>query len=198
MSMRKATGFTLVETLVALVVLGFMVAGLTQGVHFGLSAWGTQGRISARREDLDAVDRILRLLVRQMDPGTPTDPREVSGTNSRLLFTSRLPAAAGGEIADMLLGADTTGRLVLEWTPHLHARRVAAPPPPRREVLLSGIERLELAYWRPAASGGGWEESWSERSLPALVRIRIVSRPGDARHWPDIVTAPMRSSLQHQ
>ncbi|MBV8455244.1 MAG: prepilin-type N-terminal cleavage/methylation domain-containing protein [Acetobacteraceae bacterium] len=196
MSMRRAAGFTLLETLVALVVLGFMVAGLTEGVHFGLSAWGTEGRIMARHEDLDAVDRTLRLLVRQMDPGTPTDPREVSGTNSRLLFTSRLPEAAGGEIADMLLSADPAGRLVLEWTRHLHARRLAAPPPPRREVLLSGIERLELAYWRPAASGGGWEESWSEHSLPALVRIRIVSRPGQARHWPDVVTAPMRGRPQ--
>jgi general secretion pathway protein J len=196
MSMRNAAGFTLLETLVALVVLGFMVAGLIQGVHFGLSAWGTEGRIMARREDLDAVDRVLRLLVRQMDPGTPADPRGVSGTNSRLLFTSRLPAAAGGEIADMLLTADTTGRLVLEWTPHLHARRATAPPTPRREVLLSGIERLELAYWRPAASGGGWVESWTERSLPALVRIRIVSYPAQARHWPDVVTAPMRSRPQ--
>jgi general secretion pathway protein J len=197
MSTRGATGFTLLETLVALVVLGFMVAGLTQGVQFGLSAWGTQARIMARREDLDAVDRILRSLVRQMDPGTPTDPRGVNGTNSRLLFTSRLPTAAGGGMADMLLAGDAAGRLVLEWTPYLHARRLAAPAPPRREVLLSGIERLELAYWRPAA-GGSWVGSWNERSLPGLIRVRIVFRPGEARRWPDVVTAPMRSSIKHQ
>lgn len=196
MSAREITGFTLLETLVALVVLGFLVVGLTQGVRFGLSAWGTEARIMARHEDLDAVDRTLRSLVRQMDPGTPTDPREVSGTNSRLLFTSRMPAAAGGKIADMVLSADAAGNLVLEWTPHLHARPIAAPLPPRSEVLLSGIERVELSYLRSAASGGGWVEDWNKRSLPALVRIRIVPRSGETRRWPDIVTAPVRSSFQ--
>ena len=196
MSARQVHGFTLLETLVALVVLGFMVAGLVQGVHFGLSAWGTQARIMARREDLDAVDRTLRFLVRQMDPGIPTDPREVSGTTSHLVFTSRLPAAAGGGMADMVLTPDPAGRLVLEWTPHLHARRIAAPPPPRSEVLLSGLERLELSYWRPDA-GGEWVDAWNERSLPALVRFHIVFRPDEARRWPDIVAAPVLSSVQH-
>ena len=40
---RPANGFTLLELLIALTVLGFLLAGLAQGVHFGLLAWRTGG-----------------------------------------------------------------------------------------------------------------------------------------------------------
>lgn len=194
MTRRDPGGFTLLEVIVALVVLGFLMVGLSQGVRFGLSAWGTQARIMAGRNDLDAVDRTLRRLVQQMDPGTSRDPPEIEGTSTRFLFTSRLPVAAGGGIADMLLTTNPGGELVLRWTPHLHAQRIAPPPPPRTESLLSGVAGLEFSYWRPARLGGGWDRDWTVRSLPALVRIRIVFKPEEHRQWPDIVAAPARTN----
>ena len=50
-------GFTLVETLVSLVVLGFIVAGLAQGLRFGLRAWDFQSAAIARDSALDTTDR---------------------------------------------------------------------------------------------------------------------------------------------
>jgi general secretion pathway protein J len=194
MKAERMAGFTLLEILVALVVLGFLMVGLSQGVRFGLTAWGMQERIIGRRGDLDAVDRVLRQLVGQMDPGTRTDPPQVMGTQVRFAFTSALPIMADGESADMLLTVDSAHRFSLLWTPHLHAKRIAPPPPPHNEVLLDGIDRVQFAYWRPSSSGGSWVGAWEGKSLPALVRIHIVFPEGDARHWPDIVAAPLRAS----
>ena len=38
-SLDRQSGFTLLELLVALVVLGLLVVGLTQGVRAGLTMW---------------------------------------------------------------------------------------------------------------------------------------------------------------
>ena len=56
-------GFTLLEIMVALVVFGILVAGLAQGVQFGLRAWNGQTALIAQRGDMDAGDRALRGLI---------------------------------------------------------------------------------------------------------------------------------------
>jgi general secretion pathway protein J len=197
MRAARTAGFTLLEILVALVVLGFLMVGLTQGVRLGLMAWGMQERLIAQRGDLDAVDRALRQFIAQMDPGTRADPVQATGTETQFAFTSALPLTADGGSADMLLMADPAHHLVLRWLPHLHARRIGPPPPPHVEVLLDRIERVRFAYWRPSTAGGGWTGTWGAKSLPALVRVRIEFVQGDPRHWPDIVAAPLRTAPDH-
>lgn len=186
-------GFTLLEILVALVVFGFLMAGLTQSVQFGLAAWRSQSQMIDNRSELDAVDRALRRLVERIAPGRPVDPPNIDGTAARLVFTSDLPAAAtalASRHADMALEVDAAHRLVLRWTPHLHAVRLGPPPPPETTELLHGVDHVVLSYWTPAG-GGGWRSAWRDRVPPTLIRIQIVFAPGDPRHWPDIVAAPM-------
>ena len=184
--MRQA-GFTLLELLVGLVVLGFILAGLGGGVRYGLRAADTQARLSAGRGELDAVDRTLRRMIEQADPGSAQGGPLFHGAPGRLVLTSALPAAATVRQADLALGVDAAHRLVLRWTPHLHAVRFGPAPAAEEAELLRGVDRLELSYW-----SGGWRTVWEEQALPGLVRVRIVFPPGDARHWPDIVAAPMR------
>ena len=193
----RAAGFTLLEILVALVVLGFLLAGLSQGTRFGLRAWDIQARMVDRHGELDAVDRTLRRLVQQAEPGAPSDATPLTGTARQMVLTSELPMASAGPaaqaetaLADMILTVDAAHRLLLRWTPHRHVQRIGPPPPPRVAELLRGVERLEISYWRRDGAGG-WLASWSEPGLPALVRIRILFVAGDQRRWPDVVAAPM-------
>lgn len=188
---EKIAGFTLLEILVALVVMGFLLAGLSQGTRFGLRAWDLQARMIDQHGELDAVDRTLRRLIQQADPGTAAGGATLAGTARRLALTSALPMEAPAvQRADMVLAVDAAHRLMLGWMPHLHVILTGPPPPPKDAELLRGVSRLEIGYWRTDGAGG-WRDRWAERDLPALVRLRIVFEPGDARAWPDIVAAPM-------
>lgn len=185
-------GFTLLELLVALAVLGFLMAGLQQGLRFGLAAWDGQTRVMERRGDIDAVDRALRRLLERAMPGGsgPLTPG-LRGGGAALQWLTDLPVGAETGFspqAEAALGVDAAGRLVLRWRTWRHLRPLAPPPPPTETVLLEGLSRLELSYW----SRGTWLGAWTQPELPQLIRLRLVFPEGDARRWPDIVVAPRR------
>ncbi len=193
-------GFSLLEVLVALVVLGLLIGTLTQGVRFGVGAIAAQARIVGVRGDEDAVERAMRRLVEHMDPGTFTTPPEMAGTASRLEFVTELPLAAAllparGPAAqtalrvDAALEADARHRLVLRWRPHVGGQRLAPAPPVSEEVLLSGVDQVTFGFLSPQT---GWQASWRGTELPLLVRIHVGFPKGDRRSWPDLIAAPQR------
>lgn len=190
-------GFTLIEVLVALAVLGFLMLGLSQGLRFGLAAWDGQARLLGRGGDLDTADRTLRRVVTQLVPTDDPQAPGLRGTAQGFEAVTELPvtAALPTRRASVALGVDRGGRLVLRWMPYLHARRLGPPPPAEESELLRNMAQVELGYWS-AAAGGGWMSSWARMDLPELVRIRLVFARGDPRRWPDIVAAPMRERAE--
>jgi len=194
---RRATnsaGFTLLEILVALVVLGFLLAGLSQGVRFGLRAWDSESRLVDRRTDMDAMERVLRGVIAEADPGDVNEPAPFRGETGRLDLVTRLPGGAAGlptGDAEVGLGVDAQHRFVLRWRASPHAERLGPPPPLQQSVLLEGVDGVAFAYLRRPEQGGGWSETWHDLSLPALVRITVDFPKDDRRHWPAIVAAPM-------
>lgn len=193
MSGGRQAGFTLLETLVALVVLGLLMTGLAQGLRLGVSAWQAQTRILAARGDLDAADSTLRALIARLDPGGfSANPPSFAGTSRSLGFTTTLPQAAGGMAtreADVTLAVDDGRRLQLLWRTH-YPNPTRPPPPARRVLLLEEVDHLEIAYWQ--GEKGGWRSEWAGAPLPKLIRIRIVFTRESGRHGPDIVITPMR------
>ena len=195
--MNRDAGFTLIEVLAALVVLGFVVAGIGQGLRFGLDATARQERQAAARGDLEAVDRVLRRIVGHMEPGTEREPNPVLGEPAALAFTTDLGAAASALAttrAEVRLAVEA-GTLVLRWRPSRHAVPFGPPPPPDQAVLLEGLDRIELSYWGPQGDAPpAWHAEWRQRAVPALVRIRLSFPAGSPRRWPDIVIAPATPS----
>jgi hypothetical protein len=182
----------LLEVLVALAVLGLLFIGLVQGSRLSLLAWDQQTRLVARNEDLDAVDRVLRRLIVRARPGSEQEPLVFAGTAHSMTFTTIVPlpnAGSATQRADVELVVDGAHRLVLAWTPHLHAIRTGRPPPAVTTEILHGVERFDLAYW--PAMQGGWTPIWRDSALPRLVRIRIVFADSTHSVWPDILVAPM-------
>jgi general secretion pathway protein J len=185
-----AAGFTLLELLVALVVVGFILVGLAQGMHFGLLAWGTETRLDNRNTDLDTFDTTLRNVIEGANPGSALDPAPFVGSSDRLGCITALPNAAGPTAhrpIQAILMVDAQHRLVLRWRPYVHAVPLRPLPAPTETELLSDVARLQITYWRP---GGGWVSAWQSSDLPTLVRVRVEFGSGDSRHWPDIVAAP--------
>lgn len=196
--MRAAqSGFTLLEILVALVVLGFLMVGLAQGVQFGLKAWDLQARQVALRSDMDATERVLRNLIAQADPGEFSDPATFKGDSSKMSFASRLPLPAVTGLptrsVDVGLGVDARQRLVLRWSPRPHAERLTPEPLPNETVLLERVQRIEISYFKGGSGKGtGWLKTWNDPDVPLLVRFRLVFPSGDQRHWPEVVVGTMR------
>ena len=190
-----SAGFTLLETLVSLIVIGLILSGLSQGFRFGAAAWDAQARILASGGDLEAVDRGLRRLVARMDPAGDAEHPPLLGGPDGMSFAAPLPdaaALAGTRRAAMRLALDG-GRLVLAWTPAPHATPLVPVRASRTEVL-RGVARLELAYFgRVGQAPAAWRDSWIAPRLPDLVRLRLVFAAGDSRRWADIVEAPRQS-----
>ncbi|GAC1493357.1 MAG: hypothetical protein NVS2B11_17290 [Acetobacteraceae bacterium] len=171
-----------------MVVLGLIIAGLSQGLRLGVRVAGLQERFNDQHGALDALDRSLRRLIAQTSPGSPQSGPTLQGTADRLALVTALPMAGAVEPeADLEIGMAPGSRLVLRWTPHVHAKRLGPSPPPQELELLRGIDGFSVAYW-----DRGWHPEWHEPNAPTLIRLRLLFPPGSALHWPDIVARPMR------
>ena len=191
-------GFTLLEMLVGLMVLGILVVGLAQGVRTGLTLWKAELRRVAETADLDAAARIVRTLLTEMQPpsayslvpeGQPPDTTDYA---DHLSFVGDLPTGLGGtQRVDITLEL-RRGRLVLRWAPHRHEVSSAPPPAPTETELVRAVDHLELAYWGRPSPGvpEGWQQQWAGPELPELIRVRLAFGKGDTRRWPDLIAAP--------
>ena len=152
MTAHRSAGFTLMETLVSLIVLGFIIGGLAQGMRFGVSVWDRQVRTIDRDSALDSTDRVLRMLLSRMAPGDDPQVPAIDGDAERLSFTADLPVNAPASpmrLADVTLDESADDRLVLRWTTHLHARRLVRPLV-QRSILLSGVRQVAFRVFPPA------------------------------------------------
>jgi general secretion pathway protein J len=185
--------------LVVLVVLGFLMVGLTQGVRAGLALWDAQSRRIGETAELDAAARILRRLLSGiappvsagLAPASANGP-ELKGSADSLAFVGDLPTGLGTtRRADLLLELRQR-RLVLRWTPHRHELSNAPAPEPIETELVQGIDRLDFAYWGTVSpeQSSAWQTQWDGPAIPELIRVRLVFAKGDRRRFPDLVAAP--------
>ena len=95
-------GFTLLEVLVALALLGFILVALAGGVRFGVRAWQAEERRGAGAAELEAVHGLLRRMVATAQPlplaglGPPGTTLFFDGRPNEMSFVSDLPDAIGG------------------------------------------------------------------------------------------------------
>ena len=191
---KGSAGFTLLELLVTLVVLGFLAVGLTEGVRLGVKSWDRQSAAVAEHADLDTVDRTLRSLISGLEPNA----KGTKGGPDQFSFTATLPntiEAVKSHRADMQL-VNEDNRLMLHWQEHRHQEDSNQPETHAIE-LIGGIARVQFAYRADKASDSGlgtdWQAEWHDVGPPRLIRIHLVFPEGDRRYWPDIVIAVIRS-----
>jgi prepilin-type N-terminal cleavage/methylation domain-containing protein len=170
-------GFTLLEPLIVIAILGLILVAMTSGVRFAGQAWEAQERRSNRQGDLDAVQNVLREL---MASGTT-----FQGDAASLRFVSVLPRAiARGGLYDVELRS-SANRLLFSWKQHFKGPALTAPP---TEIeLIKGVTGFELTYYVPPS---GWQHVLKDGMRPpALVRVNL--QLGEGRTWPPLVVAPM-------
>lgn len=192
----REAGFTLLEMLVVLVVLGMLVVGLAQGVRAGLTMWGAQTRRISETSELDAVARILRTLLSELPASSSSivtaSAPEIKGHPDSLEFVGDLPTGLGTtRRADITIEL-RNGRLALRWIPRRHELSGAPPPEPTETELLGRVDHLDFAYWGAPVSGqpAAWQAQWDGPDIPELIRLRLGFARGDRRRWPDLIAAP--------
>jgi general secretion pathway protein J len=196
--LHRWSGFTLLETLVVVVVLGFLMVGLTQGVRTGLRLWEAQTRRVGETAELDTAARILRTLLSGIvlqpsaAPSTGSEGQaEFKGTATSLSFVGDLPTGLGTTRHANIALEIQQGRLVLRWTPRRHELSSAPPPEPVETELVRQVERLDLAYWGVSSPDQTpeWQAQWEGSSAPELIRIRLTLAGNDRRRFPDLIAA---------
>jgi general secretion pathway protein J len=187
MAGRDRQGFTLVELLIALAIVGALLAIAFGGLRVAVAAW-TQGE---ERADVHQHLRgVALVLVRAVGAAYPyrasagLAPEPVilfRGTAERLeLVTQAPPFPAPIPVA---FTAVVIGMEQGEEGPALVVRQRVLPnrdPFTEAAVTLSdpGIEGLELSYLNTT---GDWQDTWdveAENSLPRAVRITLATRWG--------------------
>jgi len=167
------SGFTLLELLIVITILGLILVALTSGVRFAGQAWELQSRRIDRQGDVDAVQNVLRQLI--------GSAKAIDGDVVSVRFVGPLPEAlARGGLYDVEL-RNANGRLLLRWEPHFKGP-VKAKQQSVAE-LSNNVTKFELAYY---VAGGGWQRNGKAPSL-----VRIALEQGDGRAWPPLVIAPM-------
>lgn len=192
-------GYSLLELVIALALLGFIAVAMTGGIRFGARAWEVSEQKVESVERLEGAQNLLRSLLqravpRQLDPAFAVDLDLFRGTAEALTFTASAPSAFGAEgltrFELRVEGDAPAQRLLLSW----QGANGAAPA--KTQELVAGAERIDIAYAVREQTGGlRWRDSWSDQSgAPVLVMIRALFPKSSNRRWPPLI---VRTRITH-
>jgi general secretion pathway protein J len=197
----SSPGFTLLELLIAITLLGLLMAALFGGLRLGARAWERSEERLDESSRLQVVQNFLRDRLAQAYPLETEDETGrfvlvFEGAEDAVRFVTLMPEFLGTGFAELVVTVDEQSEfkdLVVQW------RRFAFPTEleegePQVKVLLEDVEALEIAYYGALGEGEPaiWQERWQgSRALPELVRLRVVFPPDDPRSWPDLIVRPM-------
>jgi general secretion pathway protein J len=201
---ERRAGFTLLELLIAITLLGLLMAGLLGGLRLGARAWDRSadrldesGRLLAVHGFLtDRLSNAMPIYVQGAESG---DALAFAGEADRLTLVTTLPDQLGPGLHTITLGlaGDEPGRdLVMAWQPFRldeNGLEMAIAGGGRR-VLLNDVAGLTLGYFGAPDPGAEptWHEVWQgEELLPTLIRLELDLGEDSPRRFPDLIVRPM-------
>ncbi|MHB1402310.1 MAG: prepilin-type N-terminal cleavage/methylation domain-containing protein [Thiobacillus sp.] len=197
---RRSQGFTLLELLIGMTLVGFILSLLFAGLNLGTRSWeaGEQRMVTSSRQAV-VVD-FIRRAIEQTYPLRwrvgEEDRLAFAGEAESLRFVGTVAmhdGASGNHLIALDLVDGETGRdLVMRWqlpdpgAPGFEPIEQAEP-----KVLIKAVQEMALAYFgaQSETEDPAWHDQWlDQKTPPALIRLQLTMENGEI--WPDIVAAP--------
>lgn len=198
-------GFTLLELLIAITLLGLILVLLFAGLRLGVRSWDAAQANVDTLNTVRSVEAFLRREIAQLYPyrwKTGSAHRiAFLGEKHVLRFVAPLPSRLeGGGLYAISLELQQRGndkRIVWKHRPvSAEMQDFSALEATTGMVLasseLGGVEEVWFTYFGVDAEGTDpkWLERWeNDKRLPLLIRVQ--ARLAHGEKWPDFVVAPM-------
>lgn len=192
-------GFTLLELLIGMVLLGMILTLLFGGLRLGARSWDSGDKRADDSAQLRAIHGFMRRELSQAFPlrwKNEADTRlAFAGASDALKFVAPLPVqVSGGGLYLLGLGLENGEegqRLIMKRAlTNPEAKDFSSLEQGEKSVLVDHIEKMRISYFGATTpeSEPGWQEKWDDpQRLPLLVRIQVEL--SDGRGWPDLVAS---------
>lgn len=203
---RAQSGFTLVEMIVALIVVSLLVTLVYGALRTGMRSWEASQeqveKLNAMRIGWNFIHQTLGNARQVNDPDAEERSVLFYGENDRLGFVSDMPShlGLGGrylvEILPMKQAGET--RLVFKRILFSDFEQLGQSAPYQEAILSDQLEALTFEYFGQKANDadGAWHADWLEQNvLPSLVRVTVEETSGS--RWP-VLVAQLRFSPNAQ
>jgi general secretion pathway protein J len=200
MRRRVQSGFTLVEVVIAMVLLGSMMLLLYSGLAFSLRSWDAGDANGRRVADWRIAENFLRREVSEVFPLRWKDANFVKfafeGERDHMRFVSS--RAAGVSLGGLsLVGLDLEAGVDARAPRNLVMRRAMASDDvndfrplddAQRSILVAGVDSVEFSYFGSENdfTEPVWSDDWKfPARMPQMVRMRLRVPGGDV--LPEVV-----------
>jgi len=186
----SSAGFTLLELLVALALLGILTASMTAGLDFGVRSWRHAHESAEATARLSTVREAVARLIGSARPDYISPNRfdrhlYFEGNPNSISFLGPLPEAIAHDIIaieslSLTDGSDPSKVLVFDWRPDLPRFAEHAPAVASIE-LMDRVSTLRFRYWGklPSEDEAGWHDSWVDQErLPEVVHAQLALSNG--------------------
>lgn len=194
----KQRGFTLLEMIIGITLLGFVLMLLYGGLRLGTRSWDAGEKSVETSSRQAAMTGFLRRQIGLTYPlrwKQDEGPAAVAfeGDSGSLRFAAPIAARLGPGGIHLLAidreeGADAAD-LRLRWhLPDAELKAFDFPDEANQVKLVKDVDSVEFAYYgaEDKDSEPAWHDSFhSETMLPQLIRMRV--KPKDGEPWPDIL-----------
>ncbi|MGH8041684.1 MAG: prepilin-type N-terminal cleavage/methylation domain-containing protein [Rudaea sp.] len=203
---RHDAGFTLLEVLLAVILLGLLIAGAYSGIRASANAMRAGEAAIDRTDRLRTAQEFLRrqlshILPLQYARDDSTGVVHVFDGNARTLrFVAPMPGylSRGGPYVQTLELAPAGNGLQLQFTDVMlngyDAQKSRNEPGADAVVLLDRIASGRFEYRTLDVDGNltDWSSDWSDPEVtPLMIRIDLTMQPGVQVPWPTLDVALM-------
>lgn len=200
MSRRDERGFTLLELVIALAIVGALLVIAFSGLRVGLAAWAQGSDRADAHQHLRGIALVLERALGTTYPyraAAGTNPDQTllfRGTDTRVEFVTQTPPApfsipiAFSAVVIALESGDSTA-LVVRQQPLPNRDPFTAATEAFRDTSVSSVK------FRYMNDEGAWQESWdaeAENAMPRAIEITVASTWGGRAETVGPLTVPLR------